>query len=161
MRESIIALTLLNHPWLLDLYPEEIAAVEFESHSLTKLKNSILALHATEDSLDFPELRSQLSQNGLGAIVAQVERAVTHQSDLFAQPEASREDVQAGWRQISALHHKSLELERELEAAERAFQAEGTEEADARLRDIRLQLLNAEGTEAAAETQAGDSGRSG
>lgn len=150
-REALLVLTPLNHPWLLEAFSEELAGLEFQSKKIARLRDAMIALQTGQNTLDTEALRTQLSESGLGAIVAQVERAVTHKSDWFAQPHASREDVVTGWRQMSALHHKSLELERELEAAERAFQAEGTDESFARLRDIRLQLLNAEGTEASVD----------
>jgi DNA primase len=110
-----------------------------------------MAIHAERGPLDSEDLRTQLNQQRFGDIVARVERAITHRSDRFADPEASREDVEQGWRQIFTLHRKSVELRRELEAAERALQAEGTDEAFERLRDIRLQLLNAEGMEASTD----------
>ena len=150
-REALLVLTPLNHPWCLDVFSEELAELEFQSRQIARLRDAMIALQTQHNTLDREAIRTQLSRNGLDAIVAQVERAVTHKSDWFAQPNASREDVTTAWRQMSALHRKSLELERELKAAERAFQAEGTDESYARLRDIRLQLLNAEGTEASVE----------
>ncbi|MGI9384186.1 MAG: DNA primase [Methyloligellaceae bacterium] len=150
-REALLVLTPLNHPWFLDAFSEEFAGLEFQNRKIARLRDAMIALQTRQNTLDSEAFRTQLSQQGLGAIVAQVERAVTHKSNWSAQPHASRDDVVTGWRQMSALHHKSLELERELEAAERAFQAEGTDESFARLRDIRLQLLNAEGTEASVE----------
>ena len=33
-REALIVHTLLNHPWLLGAYPEEIAAIRFENRRL-------------------------------------------------------------------------------------------------------------------------------
>lgn len=150
-REALLVLTVLNHPWLLESYPEEIASLVFQSRAITRLRDAMLDLQSERNTLDRQGLRSQLSDRGLGAIVARVERTVTHKSDWFAQPDASREDVETGWHQMSVLHRKSLELKRELEAAERAYQAEETDEALARIHDILLQLWSAEGTEASVE----------
>lgn len=151
-REALLLATLLNHPWLLDAYAEEIAAVRLHG-APERLRDAIMSVYAAQNPLDSEALRTQLSNRGLGAIVCRVEHAITHKSDLFVQATASRQDVEMGWRQILALHRRSLELERELKAAERAFRDEGTEEAFARLRDVRLQLLNAEGTEASLEAE--------
>jgi DNA primase len=144
-------LALLNHPWLLDDHMELVAAIPLRSRALEQLRDGFLHVHAQLSPLDSEGLRTQLSKAGLGGIVARVENAITHRSDRFIRPEATRQDVETGWRQSLALHRKSLELERELEAAERAFQAEGTDEAFDRICDIRRQLLNTEGTEASAE----------
>jgi DNA primase len=150
-RETLIVLALISHPWLMEAYPEEIANLALRDPGLTKLRDAAMAIHAERSPLDSEGLRAQLNEQRFGDIVARVERAITHRSDGFADPEASREDVERGWRQILTLHRKSVELRQELEAAERALQAEGTEEAFERLRDIRLQLLNAEGMEASTD----------
>lgn len=150
-REAVLLLTLLNHPWLLEPESEEIAAIVLSNRRLEELRDAILGFGLGEESLDTEALRTQLSMRGFGAIVATVERAITHKSDWFTQPEASREDVETGWRHVLALHRKSLELERELKAAERAFREEASEQAYERLRDIQRQLSNAEGTEASLE----------
>lgn len=150
-RESLMVLALINHPWLMEVYSEETANLALIDPALAGLRDAAMAIHAERNPLDSEGLRAQLKQQRFGDIVARVERAITHRSDGFADPEASREDVERGWRQIFTLHRKSVELRRELEAAERALQVEGTNEAFERLRDIRLQLLDAEGTEASAE----------
>jgi DNA primase len=67
--------------------------------------------------------------------------------------------VETGWRQILALHRKSVELGRELEAAQRAFDDEESESAEKRLFDIRKQLSNLDGMEASVEGYGEDSDR--
>ncbi len=150
-REAALMLALLNHPWLLDAHVEQVALIPLRSRALEQLRDGFLHVHAELSPLDSEGLRTQLSKAGLGGIVARVESAITHKSDRFIRPEATRQDVEAGWRQSLVLHRKSLELERELEAAERAFQAEETDEAFDRICDIRRQLLDTEGTEASVE----------
>jgi len=151
LREAVILLTLLNHPWLLEALPEEIAAIRFENRRFSGLRDIMLNLTIDDKLLDSEALRTQLSHSESGAVVAQVEGVITHKSDWFAEPGASRQDVETGWRQILALHRRSVELGRELEAAQRAFQDEGSESAQERLFDIRKQLSNLEGMEASIE----------
>lgn len=158
-REALLLLALLNHPWLLDIHAEQVAAFPLKNRALERLRDGLLHIHAEQVALDTEGLRTQLSKAGLDAIVARVESAITHNSDGFIRPDATRQVVEAGWRQSLALHRKSLELERELEAAERAFRLEETNEAFNRICDIRRQLLNTEGTEASAEE--GDGAGSG
>lgn len=150
-REAVLLLTLLNHPWLLEPESEEIASIILSNARLEALRDAILGYALGQETLDSEALRTQLSRQGFGAIVATVERAITHKSDWFTQPEASREDVETGWRHVLALHRKSLELERELKAAERAYREEASDQAYERLCDIQRQLSNAEGTEASLE----------
>ena len=150
-REALILLTLLNHPWLMDGYSEEVADLHIMAPRLRELRGAMIAAYAERAPLDSEGLRAQLNRQGFEAIVARVEGAITHKSDWFAEPHTSHADVETGWRQMLALHRKSLDLERELAAAERAYRDEGTEKAYQRLADIRLQLLNDEGTEASAE----------
>jgi len=158
-REALILHTLLNHPWLLEAYPEQIAQLVFQNGQLSRLRDEMLNLTSGDKPLDSEGLNTQLNHSDSGAILAQVERAITHKSDWFAEPGASRADVETGWRQILALHRRSVELGRELEAAERAYQVEQTEQAEARLCDIRQQLLDHDGIEASIEGYGVDSGR--
>ncbi len=150
-REALIVHTLLNHPWLLEAYPEEIAHLSFKNRRLAGLRDEMLNLMSGDKALDFDAFHTQLNRSESGAVVAQVERAITHKSDWFAEPGASRSDVETGWRQILALHRKSVELGRELEAAQRAFDDEESESAEKRLFDIRKQLSNLDGMEASVE----------
>ena len=150
-REALILQTLLNHPWLIESYAEEVADLRLSAQPLTELRDAVIGIHALSAPLDSDGIRTQLNQQGFGAIVARVERAITHKSDGFAEPHAPQDDVETGWRQVLALHRKALDLERELAAAEKAYRDEGTELAYERLVDIRLQVLNADGTEASTD----------
>lgn len=160
-REALLLRTLLNHPWLMETHAEEIAALPFQNRSFARLRDAMLGLQAGDKALDSEALRTQLSRQETGAAVAEVERAITHKSDWFAEPGASASDVETGWRHIVTLHRRAVVLEKELEAAEGAFRAEESEAAQARLFDIRAQLSNLEGAEAVIEGYGAASGRSG
>ena len=76
------------------------------------------------------------------------ERAITHRSDKFAEPEAEAPDVEVGWRHAVALHETQVGLKRALAAAERDWQAAPTEEAWDRIAEIQRRLgrgIEAEG----------------
>lgn len=158
-REALLLRTLLNHPWMLEANAEEIAALELENRALTRLRDEMLNLMNGDKELDSAALRNQLSRMETGAIVDQLDRAITHKSDWFAEPGAAHDDVETGWRQLLVLHRRAVELKRELDAAELAWQAEESESALARLVDIRQQLLNLEGTEAIVEGYGADGPR--
>ncbi|MGD9868744.1 MAG: DNA primase, partial [Hyphomicrobiales bacterium] len=158
-REALLLLTLLNHPWMLEEWAEEIARVEFASRALADLRDAMLDVQAGQKDLDIAGFRTQLSRHEKGAAVARIERAITHKSDWFAEPGASRRDVETGWRQVLTLHRRSFELKRELEAAVRALGEEGTEAAFERLKAVQQQLAALDGTEASVEGYGSGPGR--
>jgi DNA primase len=141
-REALILQTILNHPWLLDDFAEDIAAVQFEANPHHRLRDLILSIHSEQNPLDKDTLHKQLNVLGQETLLTQVEHAITHNSDWNTQPRTSREDVLIGWRHMLALHRKSVELKRELETAERAFALEQSEENYLRVRDLRGQVLD-------------------
>ena len=144
-REALLLRTLLNHPWLVEDHAEEIAALPLTSPALARLRDAILSLQALDYSLDRAALRSQLSTTSLDRVVALVERANTHRGDRFAEPEASREEVEAGWKHALALHERQVGLGRSREAAERAWHETGSEEAWARICEIQRHLACPDG----------------
>lgn len=135
-REVLIVRTLLNHPWLVDDYAEQIAAITLTAPPLARLRDAVLMLKSHDISLDSRSMRSQLEALDLQRVLETVERAVTHKGDRFAEPEADREQVELGWRHTLALHEREVDLKRDLEAAERAFAQDGTEQSLARICEI-------------------------
>jgi DNA primase len=150
-REALLMRTLLNHPWLLEEHAEEIAALPFTAPGLIRLRDGLLMLQASDNSLDRHELRSQLEGLSLDKAVDLVERAVTHKSDKFAEADADRAEVETGWRHALALHKRQLGLRKALEAAERAWHEEGSEDALARICEIQRLMAGSEATEASPE----------
>ena len=69
-------------------------------------------------------------------------------NEWFLGPDAAQDDARTGLRQMIALHHKAVTLDRELKAAEAAFAGEPTEENLNALVAVRDQLLSATGSEA-------------
>jgi DNA primase len=147
-REALLMRTLLNHPWLLEEYAEDIAALALTSPGLIRLRDGLLMLQASDNSLDRHELRSQLEGLSLDKAVDLVERAITHKSDKFAEPDADRAEVEMGWRHAFALHERQVGLREALEAAERAWHNEGSEDALARIYEIQRLMASSEATEA-------------
>jgi DNA primase len=135
-REVLIMRALLNHPWLVDEHAEEIAQITFTAPALAGLRDAVLMLKSHDISLDSRAVRSQLEALDLQRVLETVERAVTHRSDKFAEPEADREQVELGWRHTLALHQREVDLRRDLEAAERAFAQDGSEQSLARICEI-------------------------
>lgn len=143
-REALLIKTLINHPALLEECAEEVAALEFQSTAISRLRDALLTATVEEKSLDSAAVRTQLQQTSLYKVVELVERAVTHRSDRFAEPDADPAEVEAGWRHTLALHNRQSGLRKALKAAQRSWDEEGSEDALARICEIQRQLASTE-----------------
>jgi DNA primase len=151
VRERLLILGVVNHPDLLDRYAEEFAAVEFTSRELDSLRAEILDIAAHCVPLDRRTLWNQLDNGGMLALIEGLKSGLAHKSDWFVESDAAAVDAETGWRHMLALHRKSLTLQKELMAAELAAAQDGSDENYQRLKDIRMQILATEGTEATVE----------
>lgn len=157
VREALILKTILNHPWLIDEHSEAIAELSLTAVALASLRDQILTIHASTNSLDSATLATQLTKTGVATVVDLVARTITHASDRFADPDASATDVEAAWTHILSLHQRQSALERMLKAAEDAWYRDCTEESEARLLDIKRQIA----IQSAMDHIDGDIGKSG
>jgi DNA primase len=139
-REALLIRTLLNHPWLLEAHCEDVAELALSAPPLARLRDALLELLARNISLEREEVRTQLSSCGLDKVVALAERAATHRSDKFAEPEAEASMVEEGWRHAFALHQAQVGSKEALALAERDWQAEPTEAAWRRIVAIHQRL---------------------
>jgi DNA primase len=139
-REALLLRTLLNHPWLIEQEAEELNRLTFTSEPLQRLRDAVLSALALDIPLDREDLRSQLDGLGVGQILDLVDRTITHRSDRFADPEADRAEVEAGWRHALAMHERHVDLRQSLAAAERDWQQDGNETALARIYEIQRQI---------------------
>jgi DNA primase len=85
---------------------------------------------------------------GFGPLLDRLEGQAKRLNEWFLGPDAAQDDARTGLRQMIALHHKAVTLDRELKAAEAAFAGEPTEENLNALVAVRDQLLSANGLEA-------------
>jgi DNA primase len=150
-REALILLALANHPWLLEHHAEEVAALEFEHPVADRLRRAILDVSAEQRPAGGDELRAALDKHDLGALVARLEQAMTHQADWPARAGAAPEDVNQWWTHVVTLHRKTRTLHKELKEAERALGEDPSDQNFAWLRDVQGRLSALDGTEAAIE----------
>ena len=139
VREALILVSMLNHPWLAEENAEELAGLRFESKAANELVSAILDTLSLQVALDRGAVYDHLNGLGFGATITTIENAITHKGDGFANQDAPREEVETGWRHILEIHIKGTELKRELKAAERDL-AEGSELALERVREIQIEL---------------------
>ncbi|MFM1815489.1 MAG: hypothetical protein RLZ98_2184, partial [Pseudomonadota bacterium] len=112
-----------------------------------RIRDELLVLAADYNSLDTAEIQSQLTVAGLRGSLDLLERALTHRSDKFVDPNADANVVESGWRHTLAVHERQFGLQTELTAAERAFHDEGSDEAWARICEIKALLAQPEALE--------------
>ena len=143
-REALLMCALLNHPWLIEAEAEAIASLDLSSGVLARLRDALLTLLSDNISLDSAELRTHLQRSSLDKVVDLVERAITHRSDRFAQPDADVTEVEKGWRHTLALHERQAGLRKALAAAEQSWNEEGSEDALARIVELKRQVASSE-----------------
>jgi DNA primase len=159
-RETIILAVALCHPGLLERHIEEIAELDFASRGLAAFRNSLVAL-AGEAHGGAESLAQALESAGLGEQRANIVARAANMADWWAvRPEAALDDAEQVMRQTLALHRKSFALNRELKLAERALAEDPTEHNFARLLDIKQDLADLAGAEAAIDGFGAQSGRS-
>ena len=159
-RETIILAVGLCHPALLERHIEEIAELEFASRGLAAFRNSLIAL-AGEAHGSAEALAQALDSAGFGEQRSQIVERAANMADWWAvRPEAALEDAEQVMRQTLALHRKSFALNRELKLAEKALAEDQTEQNLARLLDIKRDLADLAGAEAAIDGFGAQSGRS-
>jgi DNA primase len=154
-REALILLALVNHPWLLDTHAEEVAELEFHNPDAGLLRRAILdaaSVHAgAAPPQESPDDMRALIAGEHGALLARIERALTHEADWPARAGAAPDDVRQWWTHVVTLHRKTRSLNRELKDAERALGDDPSEQNFAWLRDVQGRLSAIDGTEASIE----------
>lgn len=111
-REALILQCLVNHPYLIEEYAEEVAALKFASKSLNELRDAILSAQAVEKSLDRETLGSHLHGLGSGETLRRLGQLMLHRSDRFADPDAEADAVREGFEHIIALQQGLTRLSR-------------------------------------------------
>ncbi|MFK3776948.1 DNA primase [Agrobacterium sp. NPDC089420] len=125
LRESVLAITIVNHPELLLEEYDEIAAIDYENRDLQRLWSTVLT-YAAENAAEISRtgLIERLSQHGFEALLKTMDQQIRNARLWTATGEAAMEDAREGYVQALSLHKrtKSLlwqkkELEREIAEA--------------------------------------------
>ncbi len=159
LREALILQTALNHPWLLHDHLEELSELDFRNAEADRLKGALIDIAAHAAALDADGLQAELAARGLTELAARIAAAITTRSVWGARPEAAPDDVLVTWQQLVALHRQWHSLLKELKDAEQALGQDASEANYLRLRDVKIRLGEAEGTEALIEGFGASSGR--
>lgn len=125
LRESVLAITIVNHPELLLEEYDEIAAIDFENRDLQRLWSAVLT-YAAESAADISRagLVERLAQQDFEPLLKTMDQQVRNARLWTATEQAALEDAREGYVQALSLHKrtKSLlwqkrELEREIAEA--------------------------------------------
>ncbi len=147
-RAGMIVLSFINHPNLLHDFWDDFAGVDLGSTELDSLRTLILDAVSSEAGLDGQALQAHLTERGFGHVLNQLENQAKRLNEWFLGPLAAHDDARTGLRQMIAIHHKTVTLDRELKAAETAFANDPTEENLNALSAVREELLSSHGSEA-------------
>ncbi|MDM9628764.1 DNA primase [Rhizobium sp. S152] len=157
LRESVLALTVVNHPALmLDEY-DEIASIDYDSRELQRLWSGMLGAAAAVASqhLTREYLVERLEEQGFATLLQSLEQQIRNARLWIATEEAAMEDAREGYRQALAFHKRSkalrwqkIELEREIAEATETGNGEVIELLMRALQEVHFEGLRLENQEA-------------
>lgn len=130
LRESVLALTIVNHPQLLFDEYDEISTIEFDHRELQRCWAAVLnAAAAQGPRLNRDDLLEQLQGEGFGALLTAIDQQIRYARLWTATTAAAPEDAREGYLQALALHQRSKALHWQVRELEREL-AYATEEGD-------------------------------
>ena len=156
LRESALALTVVNHPALFFEDYDVLRQVEFESRDMRRFWQAVMSVAAASGpALTREELMTALESQDFDAMLASLDRQVRFARLWTATEEAAIEDAREGYQQALALHMRARalvrqrhEIERELgEAVEHGAEADA-ERLMLALREVQIETARLENQEA-------------
>lgn len=151
LRESVLALTVVNHPELLVEEFDELASIEFENRDLKRLWQAVLSASPDGSRVDRQAMVEHLEAAGHGTVVTSLDRQIRNARIWTATAEAAREDAREGYLQALALHKRTralkwqkLDVEREVAEATEAEDGEAIAALMLRLGQIQDEITRLE-----------------
>jgi len=151
LRETMLVITLLNHPSLLHAHLDEFAHLDLSDRDLIGLRAAMLEIVAGEEDGEPANLRESLGSGRLAPLIARLDQQIRACSLAQYMASALVRDAEHGWLQALTLHRRQRTLHKDLKDAEAALALETNEANFARLRDIQGQMAAGDGTEALIE----------
>ena len=156
LRESVMALSIVNHPELLAREYDEIAAIDYENRDLQRLWAAVLGITAASGTrLTRALMLEELETQGFAGLVTALDLQVRGAGLWTATPEAAYEDAADAFLQALSLHKRSkalrwqkIELEREIAEAAEAEDAGRIDALMRALQEIQFEILRMENQEA-------------
>ncbi|MDH3234861.1 MAG: DNA primase [Alphaproteobacteria bacterium] len=120
-QQALLA-AVINHPWLVGEFGEEIGTLHLASGDLDKLRQEIV--NAWISDLDTGALKRHLSEHGFADLLDRVLSQDVLQHAAFARVGTEAESVRRGWSHIYDLFQRRQNFASEIEAARDAFAAD-------------------------------------
>jgi len=159
LRESVLALTVVNHPGLLFSDYDEIAIIEYENRDLQRLWSVLLGIAGSVGArLERDRLLEELEAAGFDALLKGLEQQIRNSRLWTATAEAAPEDAREGYLQALALHKRTRallwqrrELERELAVSTEEGDDERVPQILRALQEVQMETVRMENQEAIIE----------
>ncbi|HTJ56904.1 MAG TPA: DNA primase [Devosiaceae bacterium] len=158
-REAAIIVSLVNFPALAESRMEALAELELTMPSARQVLTALLDIVTMDHEIDGKQLAEALGGRGFGEALERMRVTLQRQGVWQTAAEIAEIDAETGLKHALALHYKSVQLNRDLKAAELALGADLSEESFEKLRDIQNQITTVDGTEALIEGFGSLSGR--
>ena len=158
-REAAIIVSLVNFPALAEPRMEALADVELTTPVARQVLAALLDLVTLDHEIDGPRLAAALGARGFGEAIERMRSLLVRQGIWQAGAEIAEIDAETGLRHALALHYKSVQLNRDLKAAELTLGSDLSEASFEKLQDIKNQITTVDGTEALIEGFGSLSGR--
>jgi len=139
VHEKELVRIVLRQPEILDRVAEELAELEFSSRELDSLRRKIIDIAAGHAELDSARLHAHLKEAGAGEVVRKLTGTSTTGRHTSL-PDLDITHALESFAERAAILRRTAVLERDLRAAEKAFELEPTEENFARINRIREEL---------------------
>lgn len=111
IQQAILIITLINYPMLVEKIGEQLAATEFNSSELDKLRQEVLKTLASNPTLNHEELKDYLNKNGFLNLLGTLSSGQFLNHTSFAQPGGNIELVHRGWEQTFRLFQRNQLLD--------------------------------------------------
>jgi DNA primase len=157
LRESVLALTVINHPALMQDEYDEIASIDYDNRELQRLWSVMLGAAAAVAGphLTREYLLERMEEQGFGPLLQGLEQQIRNARLWIATSEAAMEDAREGYRQALAFHKRAkalrfqkIELEREIAEATEAGNGEVIDQLMRALQEVHFEGLRLENQEA-------------
>ncbi|GMB80465.1 DNA primase [Shinella zoogloeoides] len=159
LRESVLALTVVNHPGLLFSDYDEIAIIEYENRDLQRLWSALIGIAGSVGArLDRARLVEELEAAGFDTLLSGLDQQIRNSRLWTATEDAAPEDAREGYLQALALHKRTRallwqrrELERELAVATEEGDDERVPQILRALQEVQMETVRMENQEAIIE----------
>jgi DNA primase len=125
---TVITLALINHPWLIDRFAEEVSALDIRDRKLASLLATVTSLILEDGRPTAERIAERIEASGHGKFFAELLRDSAFKRVGFLDPESPKEDVEAQFADLIYRFRALPSLTRELaQGADRLAEASEAE----------------------------------